>query len=59
MPRQTCYPHTITLRLRPSQVAKLRALAEADDRPPSVVARRLLIAALEQKEASQQTEDTT
>jgi len=40
-------------------VAKLRALAEADDRPPSVVARRLLIAALEQKEASQQTEDTT
>ena len=47
MARPITYPVTITLRLRPQQMATIRALAEASDRPPSALARRLLLDALE------------
>lgn len=47
MPRPISYPTTLTLRLRPQEVARIRALAEASDRPPSALARRLLLDALE------------
>ncbi len=39
-------PDTIAIRLTAGHAAKLRALAAADDRRPSALARRLLIDAL-------------
>ena len=43
------YPVTFGVRLPASAAEQLRQLAAADDRPPTALARRLLIEALEQK----------
>lgn len=43
-------PVTIGIRLTARQAGKLRALAAADDRRPSAVARRIIAAALDQRE---------
>ena len=45
-------PDTIGIRLTAEHAAKLRALAAADDRRPSALARRLLVDALAQLEDS-------
>ncbi len=43
-------PITIGVRLTAGQAGKLRALANADDRRPSALARKMLAAALDQRE---------
>jgi hypothetical protein len=47
MTTETRYPITIGVRVTADQARKLRDLAAADDRPPSSLARRLLVDALE------------
>ena len=42
------YPEVISLRLTADTAATLRRLAEADDRPPGVLARRYILRGLEQ-----------
>jgi predicted transcriptional regulator len=38
---------TISMRMTAAQAARLHQLAEADDRPPSTLARKLIAAALD------------
>jgi predicted transcriptional regulator len=49
-------PDTIAIRLTSAHAAKLRALAAADDRRPSALARRLLVDALAQLKNPKNTE---
>lgn len=49
-------PATIGIRLTSHHARKLRALAAADDRRPSALARRLLLDALAQLENPKNTE---
>lgn len=50
-------PDTIGIRLTSQHAAKLRALAAADDRRPSALARRLLIEALARMETPKEGEE--
>ena len=47
MPTEVAYPITIGVRVTADQAQRLRDLAEADDRRPSALARRLLIESLD------------
>ena len=51
-----CMPDTIGIRLTREHAAKLRALAAADDRRPSALARRLLVDALARLETPKESE---
>ena len=41
------YPQTFGVRLTLDQAEKLRAIAAIDDRPPTALARRMIVEALE------------
>ena len=45
------YPSVVGVRLTAEQMAKLQAIAAADDRPPSSLARRMLADALDRATA--------
>ncbi len=49
MPNEVTYPITIGVRVTADQARQLRDLAAIDDRPPSALARRLLVDALERQ----------
>ena len=46
------YPNTVGVRLSDEHTRKLKELAEIDDRPPSVLARRLLVEGIERAAAA-------
>ncbi len=52
-------PDTIGIRLTSQHAAKLRALAAADDRRPSALARRLLVDALARLEDTPKGSEVT
>lgn len=56
MQRQERLSTTVGIRLTETQVDRLRALAVADDRRPSAVARRIIAAALDQRDTPKNTE---
>jgi hypothetical protein len=49
------YPMVVGIRLTVDQAAKLHALATADDRPPSTLARRLVVEGLARYRLSPET----